>query len=345
MLFAFAVPWLILSGVAWSDMTKLLRPSEKTLVRQERNFYGTLKIEEKETEDGPQLRLFNGQIIHGMQFTDENRWRPTTYYKPDSGVGRAIKFFTDIADEDQVEEQPPRPIRVGAVGLGGGTLAAYANAPGRYFRFYEINPIVIDIAETNFTYVTDARAKGGTVDYVLGDARLSMEQELADGGAGPQQFDVLALDAFSGDAIPAHLLTKESFEIYRKHVDISHGIIAVHISNRYVDLAPVVRGLAEHFKINTVCIQAKADSLGGYSSTWILMTNNEKVLEQLRDYNEFDHHWNPVTSFYASRRSDEVVNESHKQIDDAIWKLRNWPKSVLWTDSYHNLFELMMPKD
>ncbi len=176
-----------------------------------------------------------------------------------------------------MEERPPRPIRVGAVGLGGGTLAAYANAPGRYFRFYEINPIVIDIAETNFTFVTDARAKGGTVDYVLGDARLSMEQELAEGGDGPQQFDVLALDAFSGDAIPAHLLTKESFEIYLQHVDISHGIIAVHISNRYVDLSPVVRGLAEHFNINTVCIQASADSLGGYSSTWVLMTNNEKV--------------------------------------------------------------------
>jgi hypothetical protein len=345
MLFVFAVPWLILSGVAWSDMTKLLRPSDKNVVRRERNFYGTLRLEEKETDEGPQLRLFNGQIIHGAQFTDDNRWRPTTYYSPDSGVGRAIKFFTDIADEDEVSERPPRPIRVGAVGLGGGTLAAYASAPGRYFRFYEINPIVIDIAETDFTFVSDARAKGGKVDYVLGDARLSMEQELAEGGAGPQQFDVLALDAFSGDAIPAHLLTLESFEIYLKHVDISHGIIAVHISNRYVDLAPVVRGLAEHFGISTVCVQASGDSVGGFTSTWVLMTNNEQALEQLRPYNEFDYYWNPATAFYASRRDDLTLNEKHKQIDDAIVKLRNWPKSVLWTDSHHNLFELMMPKD
>jgi MFS family permease len=345
MLFAFAVPWLILSGVAWSDMTKLLRPSDTNVVRRERNFYGTLRIEEKDTEEGPQLRLFNGQIIHGAQFTDENRWRPTTYYSPESGVGRAIKFFTDISDEDTVNDRSPRPIRVGAVGLGGGTLAAYASAPGRYFRFYEINPIVIDIAETDFTFVKDARAKGGKIDYVLGDARLSMEQELAEGGAGPQQFDVLALDAFSGDAIPAHLLTLESFEIYLKHLDINHGVIAVHISNRYVDLNPVVRGLAEHFGINTVSVQASGDSIGGYTSTWVLMTNNKEVLDQLGAYNEFDHHWNPATSFYASRREDLTVNEKHKQIDDAIWKLRNWPKSVLWTDSYHNLFELMMPKD
>ena len=187
-----------------------------------------------------ELFLVHGRITHGRQFIDpgKRRWA-TSYYGPHSGVGRAIACL-----------QKSGPIRVGAIGLGVGTVAAYAR-PGDLFRFYEINPEVLRLATQRFTYLADCR---GTCEVVLGDARLSLEAE-----EPPQPFDLLVLDAFSGDAIPTHLLTREAFDVYRRHL-APDGAIAVHISNNYLNLAPVVRRLAEHCGMKTTHIWAEGDN-------------------------------------------------------------------------------------
>jgi spermidine synthase len=159
--------------------------------------------------------------------------------------------------------------RIGLVGLGTGTLAAYGRA-GDQLRIYEINPEARHLATSWFTYISNCAAK---VEIVMGDARLSMEREL------PQHFDLLALDAFSGDAIPVHLLTKEAFEIYQRHLK-RDGILAVHISNHYLDLEPVVVNLAKQFQYQIAAIDHDEgeEDVWDYSSTWILLSHNEKII-------------------------------------------------------------------
>lgn len=225
-----------------------------------RNFYGTLTVYEEEKEDPKQhyFLLEHGRITHGLQFVDpEQATWPTTYYGEQSGVGLAIHALL------------PRPRRVGLVGLGAGTLAAYLRKED-YGRFYEINPQVKQVAASRFTYLAHCPAR---VDIALGDARLSLERE------PPQRFDLLVLDAFSSDAIPAHLLTAESFALYQRHLD-PNGVIAIHISNHYVDLEPVVVNLARYFGYRLALIDYEEDEEKWwlYGSTWILLTRNETFL-------------------------------------------------------------------
>jgi hypothetical protein len=332
MLLLFAVPWLVLSGVAWSDLARLLDPKDddKTskVIARTRNFYGVLTVEEThiEDDDGKEVpysrTLYNGRIIHGTQYLDEDEGTPTTYYSKDSGVGRAIEFFRRPMGSPS--------IRVGAVGLGTGTLAAYCTEPDDYFRFYEINPMAEELSREYFSYRKNAR---GTVEVVLGDARVSLEREADEES---QRFDVLVLDAFTGDAIPTHLLTREAFEVYLKHLDISKGIIAVHISNRYLDLVPVVRGLSEHFKIGSVRIHISSSSHpGGYSSEWILLTNDRFFLSEHEAENQYDSKPWPEFMFYFGE----------DQAHPAFKTIRQWPKSILWTDSHSNLFDILMGKE
>jgi hypothetical protein len=340
MLLAFAVPWLVLSGVAWSDLAKMLKPAEDDanedadtrdiVIARARNFYGAVRIEERHVKDEqtkqmvPQSRtLYNGRIIHGLQYLDEDEMLPTTYYSRDSGVGRAIGFFRGSSPA----------MRVGAVGLGTGTLAAYCTEPGYYFRFYEINPRVEQLSNEFFTYRKNAKGK---VDVVLGDARLSLEREAEEGS---QHFDVLVLDAFAGDAIPTHLLTREAMEIYLKHVDIGHGVIAVHISNRYLDLVPVVRGLTEAFKLGSIRIHTSGEGHGAYSSEWICVTNNPDFLNTYRGDDEYDGKSWPSFMFYADR--EETNSDAHA----AFETVRSWPRSILWTDSHSNLFDILLRKE
>jgi spermidine synthase len=334
MLLAFAVPGLVLSGIAWSDVSKLLRAEEEetvsgnfrdTVIARVRNFYGAVRIEERvQTEDDneemtPYSRtLYHGRIIHGMQYLDEDQRLPTTYYATESGVGRAIGFFRSRPD-----------MRVGAVGLGTGTLAAYCSEPGYYFRFYEINPEIERLSNEYFTYRKNA---AGKIDIIRGDARLSLEREAEQGS---QRFDVLVLDAFSGDAIPTHLLTREAFEIYLKHMDINSGIIAVHISNRYLDLVPVVRGLCEAFQIGSLRIHNSESAGGIYSSEWICVTNNQEFLNLHADEDEYDGRWLPEYMFFAGERAPHAAFET----------IRSWPRSILWTDAYSNLFDILIRKE
>ncbi len=183
-----------------------------------RNFYGILEIQDK-----PQTRLLsNGTIIHGVQFRDAARTRvPTAYYARETAIGRILSMPS------------PHPRRVGVVGLGIGTLAAYAN-DGDTWRFYEINPAVVDIAQKHFLFLSQSK---GTTEVVLGDARLAMQAE------PPQRYDVLVIDAFSGDAVPTHLLTREAFQIYFRHL-APNGILALHVTGKYVNLAPVAQAIA-----------------------------------------------------------------------------------------------------
>ena len=273
-------------------------------VSASRDFYGTLAVYSVDSQnpEGHYYMLRHGQIIHGEQFTAaDKRLRPTTYYGPDSGVGLVMlnhprRFARDPRD---------RSLRVGAIGLGVGTIAAYG-MPGDELRFYEINPAVIRIAAADnsyFTYLRDSLAK---IEIVRGDARLSMERELADGT--PQAFDVLVLDAFSGDAIPVHLLTIEAFATYLGELG-PDGVIAIHITNRYLDLQPVLENVANHFGLKSGRIHQAAGPLVK-PSDWILLARNDSVLGRAEIASKLE----PL----HSRRSVR-----------------------LWTDDYSNLFQIL----
>lgn len=203
------------------------------LVLGKRNFYGALRV--YELAQGGKA-LFHGQTIHGAQLDPPNSHLPMVYYSPDSGIGVLL--------QNHPKRSAGVGLRMGVVGLGAGTLAAYGR-PGDYFRYYEINPDVIELSAASppvFTYVRDSQAK---VDVELGDARLMLEREIANGQ--PQNLDILVLDAFSGDAVPVHLLTTEAFDTYWKHVNPDHGIIAIHVSSRHINLMPLMEGVAQHY--------------------------------------------------------------------------------------------------
>jgi len=238
-----------------------------------RNFYGVLRVNREENmhdDNGPKLELIHGRIQHGYQYVDpdKRRW-PTTYYGSTTGIGRAIEYHPrrhSAASHDKT-------LRIGVVGLGCGTLAAYGQ-PGDTIRFYEINPEVIRISDEYFTYRKDTQAK---VDVVLGDARINMERELAAGDL--QRFDVLAVDAFSSDSIPMHLLTKECVELYRKHL-ASDGLLCVHISNHFLDLSGVVCAIARAVGCQCVFVDNIADPSRGISfATWAIITTNSDFLD------------------------------------------------------------------
>ena len=228
-----------------------------------RNFYASLRV----TQDlfsypGSTVRtLMNGSIQHGTQIygTEELRHTPTTYYARNSGIGLAI---------DNCCANHSR--NIGVIGLGAGTIAAYGRS-GDHIRFYDINPAVPAIAGNVFTYIRDSPAQ---IDIVEGDARKSLASE------PPQQFDVLAVDAFSGDAIPIHLLTTEAIALYRKHLKPG-GILAFHISNRHVDLGPPILKLAESagMEARRATVDSPSDP-GEYVSTWMLVTADPQFFEQ-----------------------------------------------------------------
>ena len=258
-LLARAGLWLgviALAGILWV----LGRKSDPDIAYASRNFYGALTIYEhhKDKPRDHHFLLQHGAITHGLQFAEREQatW-PTTYYGEQSGLGLAVSALA------------PGPRRIGVVGLGAGTSAAYGRA-GDSLRIYEINPEVSRLATSWFKYLSNCQ---GRVEVVLGDARLSLERE------PPQGFDLLTLDAFSSDSIPVHLLTREAFALYGRHLK-TNGIIAVHISNHYLDLEPVVTSLARQFnyKLAIIDYDELEDDWWLYSCTWILLTHDERIL-------------------------------------------------------------------
>ena len=227
-----------------------------------RNFYGALRVKQKVGVPGITLRtLTNGNVEHGTQIfgTDEERKTPTSYYARDSGVGLAIRFCCN-----------GRPRNIGVIGLGAGTIAAYGH-PGDRIHFYEINSAVEPIARNVFTYIRDS---GAEVSITGGDGRTSLAQE------PPQGFNVLVVDAFSGDAIPLHLLTTQALELYRKHL-APGGIIAFHISNRHVDLESPIALLARSAGMQAETFTTAAnDQLGEFTATWMSVSDNSDFFAQ-----------------------------------------------------------------
>ncbi len=265
-----------------------------------RNFYGILSVVHANIDDPDEFyTFFSGHIIHGRQYAaQEKRKQPLTYYGKSSGVGIAI------ADKQDRKEA----IHLGVVGLGTGSLATYARQGDR-LRFYEINPNVVNIAEGDqwFTYLSDCKAP---YQIVLGDARLQLERELET--TGPEKFDVLCLDAFSGDAIPTHLLTDEAFAVYRQHL-APGGILAVHITNTYLDLYPVVAKLVEKHGLKMTRFYRAGDrSQQLFRNDYLLLTEDQDFIE----------------------RHPSEIGDMPPSIDSG----REVP---LWTDQYSNLLQIL----
>jgi len=226
----------------------------------ERNFYGSLSTVDVPVEElqDTTRRLFHGATRHGEQFLSEARRRePTAYYGRTAGVGLAI------------EATRREGHHVGMIGLGAGTLAVYGRTGDRY-RIYEIDPAVIKFAQTEFTFMADSLAK---VDTVLGDARLSMERE------SPQDFDVLAVDAFSGGSVPIHLLTVEAMGVYLRHMR-PDGIVAFHVTNRFLNIPPVVDTIARSMGLHVAHIRDENDNPLLRNTDWVLVARNPAVLQQ-----------------------------------------------------------------
>lgn len=255
-----------------------------------RNFYGVLKVEQlpHERSDRSVVRLAHGRVEHGSQFMlPEKRRVPTAYYSQSSGVGQLMKTL-----------RPGQPRHVGIVGLGVGTLASYGQAGDRY-RLYEINPDVISMAAEHFSFLRDCPAEK---TIVTGDARLALEFEQ------PQQFDILVLDAFSGDAIPVHLLTREAITTYLRHLK-PDGVLACHISNLHFDLRPVVVGLANELALDAQIIISEANpDTASFKAVWALLARRPEVLESS-----------------VGRQNPPQLNR----------------KPIVWTDDRSNLFEVM----
>jgi SAM-dependent methyltransferase len=267
-----------------------VRQSTERVRVMARNFYGGLKV--RDTTGPPYIvrSEMHGAINHGQQYLDPQRrdW-PTAYYGWNSGAGLAIREASGRA-----------PNRVGVIGLGVGTLAAYGR-PGDYYRFYEINPLVIQLAGSEFTFLRDSKAQ---VEVALGDARLSLAREPS------QQFDVLVVDAFSGDSIPVHLLTREAFDLYFDHLKPA-GVLAVHVTNKYLDLAPVVHRIAGALgKQDGIVEDAGNPAAATFPSTWVLVSSREGVFRQ-------------------------------SPIQGAVKPVEDRPRLRIWTDDYSNLFQIL----
>lgn len=256
-----------------------------------RNFYGSLRVSDMAIPGPKQsLRLlYHGSIVHGVQFLlPQFRRQATAYYGPASGVALAI------------ESSRRGGARVGVIGLGAGTLATYGKT-GDYYRFYEINPLVIQVANTEFDFLRDSEAK---VDVVEDDARLALDRE------PDQQFDVLVLDAFSGDSIPIHLLTREAFTTYFRQLK-PDGLLAAHVSNQYLDIGAVVERMGLEFAKQAIVVESPGDNESrSLPAIWVLLTSSRGLVE------------NPRLKAFAGGPGSKSAAD-------------------VWTDDYSNLFRVL----
>lgn len=274
---------------------------DSNTLERSRNFYGTIATADESLAAGDVRKMFHGNTVHGWQWMDENRRRePLAYYGPSSGVNKLI--VNRAAEKTN--------LHIGAIGLGAGTLAAVVR-PSDSITFYEINPQVLDHAERHFTYLSDARQRGADAEVRLGDARLVLEAETR--SEQPGNYDILVVDAFSSDSIPAHLITDECMKIYLDHLR-PDGVIAFHITNRYLDLEPVLAILSDENKLAARSYQFQDvrddgsidQRTGETMSTWVLIARDAASLDGLSDVP----HLRPI------RRNDDFR---------------------LWTDDYSNV--------
>jgi hypothetical protein len=284
--------WVVGVVAAIVVLSNQVRQYDDDAVAVMRNFYGTLRVRESHLppQSDTDRQLLNGTIEHGAEwFAPQFRGQPLTYYAADSGLGLAMRLCCGAG-----------PKRVAVIGLGTGTVAAYGNA-GDVIRFYEINPLVERLARHWFTFLSDSHAQ---IDVVPGDARLSLAAQ------APQHFNVIVVDAFSGDAIPVHLLTREALALYRRHLQ-PDGIVAFHVSNQYINLEPEVAAIADDAGLRAMSVHSHGDDQNGlYYADWILVTANQAFLAQPEIVN---------TAFPTPLRADVR----------------------LWTDNYSSVFPLL----
>ena len=316
---ALAIGFILVCWVAYLGLAKSRGPLTKTILRaafvglpavalyfivnweflsdsealaRSRSFYGTLLVDEQSDEDGDVYRsLYCSGTEHGRQYMDPAKRRyPLTYYGRETGVAMVLENLQSVPDA-----------KVGIIGMGTATLACYAES-GQTYRFYEISPDVVAMAKKWFTFLSDMEARGAKYELALGDARLSLDHE------APQNYDALVLDAFSGDSVPVHLLTREAFVIYQRHLK-PNGVIAVHITNKYLNLAPVVERLAKEFGFLTTRQSIDPGDLAGhYQPDYLLLTKDAGFIRE------------------------------HPPMPPADAQDMEVP---LWTDHAHNLFQIL----
>jgi spermidine synthase len=259
-----------------------------------RNFYGVVRT--RDFSDPVRFRvMYHGAITHGGQYLDPAYRRlPTTYFGRTSAYGRTFEIMS------------PGPRRVGVIGLGAGALAAYGRA-GDVFRFYEIDPQVAAVALAEFSFLRESRAQ---TDVVLGDGRLSLDRER------PQQYDLLAIDAFSGDSIPMHLVTREAMKTYLRHLK-PDGVIIFQATNRFVDITPVVERLAAEFGLAAAIVVDTPVQTRGLS------------------------YWDSYTEQIIVTRNAQLLEAP--TLREAAQPLVARPGFRVWTDDFYNLLQVLKP--
>ena len=268
---------LVLGAILFAGVLSIgMDPANKILF-QDRSFFGVLKVRLSTEENSH--RLVHGNTIHGAQSLDPARRRESlTYFHPTGPIGQLFASF----------QGPYAKRRIGITGLGAGTLANYAEA-GQTVTFYEIDPLVVKVAldPNYFTYYDDAKARGVELHVIIGDGRLTMEQ------APDHSYDLIVLDAFSSDSVPVHLITREAMSLYFRKL-APHGLVIVNISNRYLDLAPVLGNLAESLHLVGLRQDDDADEKipGKYGSTWAVMANRLEDFGPIRN----DPRWAPFST-------------------------------------------------
>ncbi len=254
-----ALAFAVLSTGLLTELNSLFSKSD---VYRSRNFYGVLSVKDVTLDGVTERRLIDGSTSHGTQYQNAaTKSQPLSYYRPDTGAAHALAL----------KSAEKGPIKAGFIGLGAGTLAAYGNA-GDQYRFYELNPAVVNVAQQHFSYLSDSKAQ---ISLVEGDGRVSLQQELTQGQA--QQFDVLVIDAFAGDSIPQHLLTLEAMTLYQQHL-APDGVIAVHISNTHLNLLPLMAGTAQALGWQLGYFMTPASEAHPHQTEWVWLAANQQPL-------------------------------------------------------------------
>jgi len=282
---------LVLTGATGWLLWKESISAEETLL-QHRDFYGTLRVSESDNKMTPDSfrDLYHGVIPHGWEHTYEPlRSKPVSYFGPNTGIARTISFY----------QQDELSIRVGIIGLGIGVLTSYGRENDS-FRIYELVPAVIEIAKKYFWYLTSSKSK---IDYFVGDGRLSLEREASN------QFHMLSVDAFSSDSIPMHLITVEALRAYKRQIR-EDGAIVYNVTNRLINLAPMVKLIAEQEGMQAILIANRPLERGLYRTDFVVVTNNQKLIKLLKNSDDYK------------------FIETKAQMN-------------AWTDSFNNLFDVL----
>jgi hypothetical protein len=299
---AFVCAWSVVTAALLVELGMQIRSDNDHAIYNDRGFFGVMSVYENDTGTIDHGRgLYHGKVLHGFQLLHESKRRSlVSYFGINSGVGAAMRHHPRRQSADPGE----RGLKIGVVGLGVGTLSAYGTSLDS-IRYYEINPQVEVIARKYFSYLQSGYA---STEVVLGDARVSLKRELDQSGSN--EFDVLVLDAFNGDAIPIHLLTEEAFDLYAEHLR-NDGILAVNTTNFYVDISDIVRGAAQRMGKQVILIEDDAEHWYEDSNEWVLVASNP--------------------DFMRSRRNRSIQSS---------WD-REQPRPIRWTDDFSNLLQII----